>query len=117
MKTLTVSDGGHRFSLHVREDIDIPETTVDEKPQHMQLLDWWRAECRRRKISYPYTVAEPMGIRVIQSLLKKHTLAELKALAHHFFLDHGDRLREDPRHFAIFASLVDTMKAELSDQA
>lgn len=113
MKTLTVSDAGHRYLLLVKEDADLPALPTKEEPLHQQFLSWWRGQCERMGIPYTFRVAEPQGIRIIQSLLKKHTLEELQELGRHFLLDHGDRLREDPRHFSIFASLVPTMKQEL----
>lgn len=113
MKTLTVSDGGHRYLLLVNEEADLPALPKKEVPPHMLFLNWWREQCGRMNIPYTYRVAEPQGIRIIQSLLKKHTVEELQELATHFLLDHGDRLRADPRHFSIFASLVPTMQKEL----
>ena len=115
-KTLTVSDGGHAFSVRLREDVSMPTTVERPRAPHMQFIDWWRKDCRRRDIPYPYTIAEPMGVRIVANLMKRYTLAELKSLATHFFLDHGDLIREDARHFAIFSSMVDTMKAELKDR-
>lgn len=79
----------------------------------MRFMGWWRGQCERMGIPYVFRVAEPQGVRIIQSLLKKHTLEELQELALHFLLDHGDRLREDARHFSIFASMVPTMQQEL----
>jgi hypothetical protein len=76
---------------------------------------WWRAQCQKRGIPYPYRTAEPQGIRIIRRLLERHTFEELQELAVHFMLDHGDRLREDPNHFAIFASLLETMQEELRE--
>jgi hypothetical protein len=113
LKSITVSDGGHRFSVQVREDVELPALPKVEKPPHARFLDWWRSECSKMNIPYTWRIAEPQGIRIIQSLLKKHSLDELQELGTHFLLDHGDRLREDPRHFSIFASLVPTMQKEL----
>lgn len=117
MKTLTVSDGGHRFQLLLREDVDLPAVAVREEPAHMRFIAFWRDQCKKRSISYVYRVAEPQGIRIVQSLLKKYTFEELQQLAHHFFLDYGERLRSDGRHFSLFASLVETLKGELRDRA
>jgi hypothetical protein len=114
LKSLTVSDGGHRYLLLVREDANLPALPEKEVASHTRFMNWWREQCGRMGIPYVYRVAEPQGIRVIQSLLKKYTLEELQELALHFLLDHGDRLRDDPRHFSIFASLVPTMKQELT---
>ena len=113
MKSLTISDGGHRFLLSVKEDVELPALPKQEKPPHVRFMDWWRGECGKMDISYEYRVAEPQGVRIVQSLLKRHTLDELQELATHFLLDHGGRLRSDPRHFAIFASMVPTMQKEL----
>jgi hypothetical protein len=113
MKTIVVSDGGHRYLLLLREDVDLPALPEKEVAPHMQFISWWRGQCERMGIPYTYRVAEPQGIRIVQSLLRKHTVDELTELARHFLFDHGDRLREDPRHFVIFSSLVPTMKQEL----
>lgn len=113
MKTLVVSDSGHRYLLLVREDADLPALPQKEEPLHVQFLNWWRSQCERMGIPYVFRVAEPQGHRIIQALLKKHSLEELQELGTHFLLDHGDRLRDDPRHFSIFASLVPTMEKEL----
>lgn len=111
---LTVSDGGHLFQLHVKEDVDMPAAPLRKnKPAHQVFLDWWRAECRSRNIPYDWNIVEPMGIRVIQSMLKKYNIDELKGLASYLFLNYGERLRSDPRHFAIFASLAEKVKSEL----
>jgi hypothetical protein len=117
VKSLVISDGGHRFQLLLREDVDLPAVTIREEPAHMQFISWWRGQCKQRSIAYVYRVAEPQGIRIVQNLLKKHTFEELQQLAHHFFLDYGERLRSDARHFSIFASLVETLKGELRDRA
>ena len=113
MKSIIISDSGNRYILLIREDVDLPPLPEQEQPAHIRFLNWWKDECRKRGIDYVYRVAEPQGHRIIQSLLKKHSIEELQELANHFFLDHGDKLREDNRHFAIFASLVPTMKQEL----
>ena len=113
MKTISLSDGGHTYQLRIREDVELPPLPTREEPAHMRFISWWRSECRKMGISYSWTVSEPQGIRIIQSLLKKHDLNELQKLARHFFLDHGDRLRSDPRHFSIFSSLLETMRQEL----
>lgn len=114
VKSLVVSDGGHRFLLLVREDVELPPLPTKAKPLYALFMDWWRAECGKMNIPYEWTVAEPQGIRIVQSLLRKHTVDELQELARHFFLDHGSRLRSDPRHFSIFASMVPAMKQELN---
>ena len=113
MKSITISDGGNRFTLLIREDVDLPPLPIQEQPAHIRFLNWWKEECRKRGIEYVYRVAEPQGHKIIQSLLKKHSIEELQELANHCFLDHGGKLREQPYHFAIFASLVPTMKQEL----
>jgi len=113
LKTLSISDGGHRYLLMVKEDASLPALPRQEILPHMKFINWWRSECQKMDIPYVYRVAEPQGIRIVQSLLKKHSLSDLQELGTHFLLDHGDRLRSDPRHFSIFASLVPTMQKEL----
>lgn len=113
MKSLSVSDGGHKHQLLLREDVDLPALPTPEEPAHMQYLAWWKKECGKMGLTYEYRIAEPQGIRIIQSLLKKNTIAELKELGRHFLLDHGDKLRTNPNHFAIFSSLLGSMKQEL----
>ncbi len=116
MKTLIVLDAGHRFSVGVREDIATPELTVEGQPAHSRFITWWRDECSNRGIPYEYQVAEPQGHRIVRHLLKNHSLERLQELARHFFLDHGDKLRNDPRHFSLFASLITHMEAELHER-
>jgi len=113
VKTLVVSDSGHRFVISLDDTADLPELPQPQEASHLVFMKWWRAECRKMGIDYPWRVAEPQGHVIVRSLLKKHTLEELKELATHFFLDQGDKLREDGRHFMIFASRIATMKHEL----
>jgi len=114
MKSLTVSDGGHLFYVSVREDAELPSLPDKPEAPHQRFLNWWREQCSYSGITYEYRVAEPQGIRIIQQMLKKRSLSRLQELATHFFLDYGSKLlRDDPRHFAIFASLVDTLDHEL----
>lgn len=117
MTTLTISDAGHRFQVQVREDVDLPAPSTSGIPTHMQFLHFWRLQCSSRDIPYTWSIAEPQGIRIVRSLLRKHTIEELQKLAIHCFFDHGDKLRANPHHLAIFASLVETMKGELRDRA
>jgi len=114
VKTLTVLDAGHRFSVGVREDIAIPELTTEEQPAHSRFIVWWRDECKSRGIPYAYAVAEPQGHTIVRHLLKTRSFEHLQELARHFFLDYGEKVREDPNHFAIFTSLVEHMEGELS---
>lgn len=113
MKALTVSDGGHRFEVSLREDVELPALPEKTAAPHQKFLTWWREQCADAGITYEYRVAEPQGIRIIQQMLKKRDIGRLQELATHFFLDYGHRLREDPRHFAIFASMVDTLDHDL----
>lgn len=113
VKTLKVSDGGHLFTVLVREDVDLPDLPMREVLPYQEFMVWWREECGKMGIPYPWSVAEPQGIRIVRSLLRQRTVEELRRLAHHFLLDHGDRLREDARHFAVFASLVPQLEQEL----
>lgn len=113
MKTLIVLDAGHRFSVGVREDIAIPELTIEERPAHARFITWWREECNSRGISYAYAIAEPQGHRIVRFLLKTRSFERLQELARHFFLDYGDKLRDNPNHFVIFTSLIEHMEAEL----
>ncbi len=110
---VTVRDGQHRFIVDVREDTDVPDMPTPDRPAPARFIDWWRGECSTRNIPYAYGVAEPQGHRIVRSLLKKYSLERLQELARHFFLDHGDRLRENPNHFAIFTSLIGHMEGEL----
>lgn len=111
--TLTVSDGGHLFDVSLREGVELPALPEKVQAPHQKFLSWWREQCSYAGITYEYRVAEPQGIRIIQQMLKKRDIGRLQELATHFFLDYGQRLREDPRHFAIFASLVDTLDHEM----
>lgn len=113
MKSLVVNDGGHCYLVLLKEETNLPALPVKEGPPHIVFLNWWRRQCTLRSIPYTYRVAEPQGIRIIQSMLKKHTIGELQELANHFMLDHGELLRSDPRHFSIFAGMVPTMQKEL----
>ncbi len=113
MKTLVISDSGHRFILSLDETADLPELPVQEKPAHQRFMAWWRAECGKMGIEYSWKTAEPQGHRIVQSLLKKHTLEDLQELARHFLLDQGDKLRTNPQHFVLFASQIGNMKHEL----
>ena len=92
----------------------MPATLVETKPPHQEFLDWWRAQCRERNIPYSYRVAEPMGHRIILSMLKKRDLKELKGLAIQFFRDYMELLSDEPRHFMLFASMVDKVATEQS---
>ena len=112
-KSLTVSDGGHLFEVSLREDAELPPLPEKAPAPHQRFLDWWREQCYNAGITYEYRVAEPQGIRIIQQMLKKRDIGRLQELATHFFLDYGDKLREDPRHFAIFASMVNKIDHEL----
>jgi len=112
-RALTISDGGHLFSVTLREDVELPTLPTKEAPPHMRFIDWWREQCYKMGITYEYRVAEPQGIRIIQSMLKRRSLGDLQELATHFLLDHGNKLKEDPRHFVVFASMADTMEQEL----
>ena len=92
MKTLTVSDGGNRFILRVREDVAIAPTERSEKPPHLQFLDVWSDECKKMGIPFARTAIE---LRVAKQLLRKYTLRELKAQARACRLDHGEEFREE----------------------
>ena len=113
---LTVLDGGHVFVLHISEDEPIPAVVADTKPPHQQFMSWWRAECKARNIPYVYRVAEPMGHRIIQNMLKKRTPTQLRTLALAFFRDHADLLIEEEAHFAIFSARADKVEAEQSER-
>ncbi len=102
------------YSLLLREDKAIAALPERVEAPHMEYITGWRGECQKMQRPYEFRVAEPQGIRIVQSLLKKHSLQELKEMGRHFLLDYGDRLREDPRHFSLFASLIPTMKKELN---
>ena len=112
-RSLTVSDGGHLVDVSLRDDADLPALPERAPTPHQRFLDWWREQCSYAGITYEYRVAEPQGIRIIQQMLKKRDIGRLQELATHFFLDYGSKLREDPRHFAIFASMVDKLDHEL----
>ncbi len=121
MKEIKVSDGGRRFSLLLKEDIGLlTELHYAEEPAHVIFISWWKQQCSLRKIPYTYGVAEPQGHRIVKKLLEKHSLEELQELAIHCMLEHGDRLRENPAHFAFFSSLrqqlVDELKEEGSNE-
>ena len=109
-----MADGGHTFLLHIREDEPVPIEVTPTKPPHQEFLDWWRAQCRERNIAYTYRDAEPMGHRIILSMLKKRDLKKLKGLAIQFFRDYMELLTEEPRHFMLFASMVDKVETEQS---
>ena len=111
---LTILDGGHTFVMHIKEDEPIPAVVADTKPPHQEFMYWWRAQCKERNIPYSYRVAEPMGHRIILSMLKKRTLPQLKGLALQLFRDHADVLTEEEAHFAIFSARADKMEAEQS---
>jgi hypothetical protein len=113
MKHLSVSDGGHLFSVSLRDDAELP--TIPERPlaAHQKFLNWWREQCSYAGITYEYRVAEPQGIKIIQQMLKKRDIGRLQELATHFFLDYGHKMRENPNHFAMFASLLETLDKEL----
>ena len=116
MKSLTVLDAGHRFTVGVKEGPGLALIATDDVSATVRFLNWWRGECDTRGIPYAYRVAEPQGHRIIRQLLKKHSLERLQELARHFFLDHGDKLRENPNHFALFTSMLGHMEAELQDK-
>ena len=109
---LTVADAGHVFVLHIKEDEPIPASIVESKPPHQEFLAWWRRQCTERNIPYQYRVAEPMGHRIILSMLKKRDLSTLKELAVQFFRDHGELLTEEPRHFMLFSAMIDQVETE-----
>ena len=111
---LTLLDGGHTFLLFIREDAPIPAHVADVLPPHREFMSWWRGQCRERNITYVYRVAEPMGHRILQNMLKKRTLTELKGLALTFFRDHADKLNETEAHFALFSSMADRVENESS---
>jgi len=90
VKTLTVSDGGHRFSLRVREDVAVAEAGAGEQPPHLQFLDIWAGECEKMGVPFTRTAIE---MRVARQLLKKYTVRELKAQARACRLDHGEEFR------------------------
>lgn len=114
LSSLTVTDGSARYSVVLRDTDDVPTMELVEKPGHQQFLEWWREYAGQMHIPYSWGAAEPQGIRIVKHLLETHSIEELKSLAVHFFLDHGDRLREDARHFALFASMLPVLKEELS---
>lgn len=116
MNSLIISDGGHRFLVMLREGGDLPALPEQDAPPHLAFIAWWRRECSRMRIPYEFRVAEPQGIRIIRSLLKRHTVEELEELGRHFLFDYGERLHEDPRHFAIFASMVPKLQEELKQR-
>ena len=94
----------------------MPAVVVETIPQHQEFIDWWRRQCEERNIPYLYRVAEPMGHRIITAMLKKRTLSELKSIAIQLFRDHGDKLREEDRHFMLFAGLADKVETEMADR-
>ena len=112
VKTIVISDGGHRFVVQLKEDVDLPDLP-EEEPAHLRFMQWWREEAKRANIPYSFRVSEPQGHKIIQNLLRTHTIEELKKLAVHFFLDYGERLRNNPYHYAIFSSLIEHMEGEL----
>lgn len=89
---------------------------LPEQPAHRRFIEWWRAYAAQMHIPYSWSVSEPSGPRIVRRLLERFGLEELKRLAVHFFLDHGQMLRENPHHFAIFASMVNQMKEELRER-
>lgn len=115
MKEIRVSDGGRRFSLLLREDVNLPLLQVEEQPAHNRFISWWKEQCKLRQIPYSYGVAEPQGHRIVKKLLEKHSLKELQELAIHCMLEHGDRLRENPAHFAFFSSVRQQLVDELKE--
>ena len=115
MKSMTVSDGGHVFTIIVREDVDLPDLP-DVEPPHLRFLTWWKGKCGELGIPYQYRTAEPQGHRILKRLFQKHTFEELQELAMVFFLNYGERLQEDPNHFAIFASMLTILEEELKNR-
>lgn len=115
MKTIRLNDNGNILTLHVREDVELPALVVEEKPAHVQFIEWWRGQAKQRGVEYQYGIAEPQGHRIVQKLLGRYTLDRLKGLGVACFLTHGDKLREYPGHFAYFASQVDKLAEEYDD--
>lgn len=112
MKTLVVSDGGARYTLLVRDDADIPQMTMPSLPPQREFLGWWQEYAQQMHIPYN-AFAEPRNLAVIRRLLLGHTTEELKELAVHFMLDHGERLRTEPNQIILFASMLSQLKEEL----
>lgn len=103
MKSLTVSDGGHVFSVQVREDVDIETVGVKEKLPHLQFLDFWAGECEKMGVPFHRTAIE---LKVAKQLLKKYTMRELKTQARACRLDHGEEFRTtDYESSLIFLSI------------
>ena len=115
MREIRVSDGGRHFSLLLKEDVELTELHFAEEPAHVIFISWWKKQCSLRKIPYTYRVAEPQGHRIVKKLLEKHSLEELQELAIHCMLEHGDRLRENPAHFAFFSSVRQQLVQELKE--
>lgn len=90
MKTITVADGGHRFSVMLKEDADLPTLPGRDEPAHVRFLAWWREYTTRMKILSPRTAAD---IRVAKHLLKRYSVEELKHQAVGALLDFGGEFR------------------------
>ncbi len=116
MTTLTILDAGHRFTVQVKEGALTPALAVEDVPNHIRFITWWKQECKNRGIPYEYRVAEPQGHAIVRVLVRTRSLERLQELARHFFLDYGDKLRENPNHFALFTSLIAHMEGELPEK-
>ncbi len=103
MKTLTVADGGHVFSVQVREDVDLAVAKVAKQLPHLQFLAFWAGECEKMGVPFHRTAIE---LKVAKQLLKKYTLKELKTQARACRLDHGEEFRTtDYESSLIFLSI------------
>lgn len=106
-----MTDGATRYTVLVRESA-LPEMGLPDKPAHLLFIEWWREYCIR--VHLPPPSRGPESLQVVKRLLEHNNLDELKRLAVHCILDYGERLKDNPHHFPIFASLLPTLKGELN---
>ncbi len=111
MKTVTVIDSGHVFTLLVHRD-DLPDIPVAEEPAKIRFIKWWKTKCAERSIPYEYGIAEPQGLRIIANLLKRYEYRRLQELAIHLIQERIEDFRANPNHFILLATHVNRMNQE-----